>query len=53
MTSPAARQTSTDAWRSFRQLPWQRIATTLAVAALVAWGVGFVAGLIVRVALAP
>jgi hypothetical protein len=30
------------------RFPWRRIVTALAVAGLIAWGVGFLAGLVVR-----
>jgi hypothetical protein len=35
--------------RALAQLPWQKIVTVLAIAAVVAWSVGFLAGLVVRI----
>jgi hypothetical protein len=34
--------------RTLDQLPWQKIVAALAIAGLIAWSVGFLAGLIVR-----
>jgi len=34
------------------RFPWQKVAKALAVAAFIAWGVGFVAGLVVRLVVA-
>jgi hypothetical protein len=34
--------------RTLDQLPWQKIVAGLAIAGVLAWSVGFIAGLIVR-----
>jgi hypothetical protein len=34
--------------RSLRHIPWKKVVVALAVAALLAWGVGFLAGVLVR-----
>jgi hypothetical protein len=38
---------------AFPRIPWRRILVALAITVLAAWILGFVAGLIVRFAVAP
>jgi hypothetical protein len=35
--------------RTLDQLPWQKIVAGLAIAGVVAWSAGFIAGLVVRI----